>query len=246
MAFDLNGKAVKILRLSTVSYSNGQINIVYAKRGDVNSRYFNISLYDDNGTIALNNYNEAVLYATLPDGTTETSVGEIDVENGVVLCKLSGSMISHIGKLTCDVSLYGADSVGSSISLTSQGFYVFVDDSQGFDVSSPGEERDTIWDKIEETVKDALPEVGQIFEATIKDGVLVLKQSEATCEKGLSAYEIACKKGFEGTEEEWLASLKGEVGEDGHTPQRGADYWTDADIAEIKNYVDNAILGGAW
>ena len=30
------------------------------------------------------------------------------------------------------------------------------------------------------------------------------------------------------------------------TPVRGEDYWTEADIAEIKSYVDEAILGGAW
>lgn len=35
-------------------------------------------------------------------------------------------------------------------------------------------------------------------------------------------------------------------GADGYTPMRGTDYWTDADKAEIKSYVDEAILGGAW
>ncbi len=35
-------------------------------------------------------------------------------------------------------------------------------------------------------------------------------------------------------------------GKDGYTPVRGKDYWTDADKAEIKSYVDDAILGGAW
>ncbi len=39
---------------------------------------------------------------------------------------------------------------------------------------------------------------------------------------------------------------KGETGEAGYTPQRGTDYWTDADKAEIRAYVDEAILGGAW
>ena len=29
-------------------------------------------------------------------------------------------------------------------------------------------------------------------------------------------------------------------------PVRGTDYWTASDIAEIKSYVDDAILGGAW
>ena len=32
----------------------------------------------------------------------------------------------------------------------------------------------------------------------------------------------------------------------GYTPIRGTDYWTEEDKAEIKSYVDEAILGGAW
>lgn len=32
----------------------------------------------------------------------------------------------------------------------------------------------------------------------------------------------------------------------GVTPVKGEDYWTEADIAEIKSYVDEAILGGVW
>lgn len=62
---------------------------------------------------------------------------------------------------------------------------------------------------------------------------------------GKSAYELALENGFEGTEEEWLESLQGTDGEDGHSPVRGEDYWTDADKAEIvretKNYgIENA------
>ena len=38
----------------------------------------------------------------------------------------------------------------------------------------------------------------------------------------------------------------GKDGVDGKTPVKGTDYWTDADKAEIKSYVDDAILGGAW
>lgn len=39
---------------------------------------------------------------------------------------------------------------------------------------------------------------------------------------------------------------KGDMGDPGYSPVRGTDYWTDADKAEIKAYVDEAILGGAW
>ena len=35
-------------------------------------------------------------------------------------------------------------------------------------------------------------------------------------------------------------------GGEGSAPVRGTDYWTEADIAAIKGYVDDAILGGAW
>ena len=38
----------------------------------------------------------------------------------------------------------------------------------------------------------------------------------------------------------------GSEGASGYTPVRGVDYWTEADKAEIKSYVDSAILGGAW
>ena len=65
-------------------------------------------------------------------------------------------------------------------------------------------------------------------------------------QNGLSAYEVAVKNGYEGTETEWLASLKGEQGEqgpkgekgdtgakgdpgsngkDGYTPRKGVDYF---------------------
>lgn len=52
---------------------------------------------------------------------------------------------------------------------------------------------------------------------------------------GLSAYQIAIKDGFVGTEKEWLESLKGKPG---YTPVRGVDYWTVADKAEVKHYID--------
>lgn len=38
----------------------------------------------------------------------------------------------------------------------------------------------------------------------------------------------------------------GTNGADGYTPVRGTDYWTESDKAEIKAYVDNSILNGAW
>ena len=39
---------------------------------------------------------------------------------------------------------------------------------------------------------------------------------------------------------------KGDKGDVGPAPVRGVDYWTDADKAEIKKWVDDAILNGKW
>jgi len=47
--------------------------------------------------------------------------------------------------------------------------------------------------------------------------------------RGYSAYEVAVLNGFEGTEEEWLESLKGVDGKDGYTPVKGIDYFDGVD-----------------
>ena len=39
--------------------------------------------------------------------------------------------------------------------------------------------------------------------------------------QGKSAYEIAIENGYEGTEQEWLQSLKGKDGEKGEKGERG-------------------------
>lgn len=55
--------------------------------------------------------------------------------------------------------------------------------------------------------------------------VAALSVSFAGCsaQNGLSAYEIAVEHGFQGTEEEWLESLRGEDGQDGANGRPGAD-----------------------
>lgn len=76
---------------------------------------------------------------------------------------------------------------------------------------------------------------------------------------GKSAYQLVVESGFEGTQEEWLNSLKGPqgpagktgatgpqgaAGKNGTTPVKGVDYWTASDIEEIHTYIDNKIAEG--
>ena len=52
----------------------------------------------------------------------------------------------------------------------------------------------------------------------------------------LSAYEIAVKNGFEGTEEEWLASLKGEDGKDAENTN------TAPTVGDNISYINQALM----
>lgn len=130
MAFDLVGKAVKNLRLPTVDYNNSPIKIIPAQEGDINSRFFSVTLFDDRGDIPLTPYTKATLNATLPDGDLQMAEGEIDKEKNIAICKIAGSMLSQLGKVSCDILLTGKDSTNTDTSLTSQTFYLFVAKSQ--------------------------------------------------------------------------------------------------------------------
>lgn len=59
--------------------------------------------------------------------------------------------------------------------------------------------------------------------------------------RGYSAFEVAVINGFRGTEEEWLASLKGEKGDKGDAPVAGVDYFTESDKKKIVNEVLDAL-----
>lgn len=71
--------------------------------------------------------------------------------------------------------------------------------------------------------------------------ILTVTLDETEGGEGLSAYEIAVKNGFEGSEQEWLESLKGLKGDPGYTPKKGIDYYTDADKQEMVNAVIAAL-----
>ena len=67
----------------------------------------------------------------------------------------------------------------------------------------------------------------------------------------ISAYGIAVKNGFEGTEAEWLASLKGDkgdpgkTGDPGYTPVKGTDYFTPEEADAIVDKLTEAAVAKA-
>lgn len=89
----------------------------------------------------------------------------------------------------------------------------------------------------------------------IKDEIVEQVQVGAKGEDGKSAYQLAVEAGYEGSETEWLASLKGKDGKDGTNgingtngkdgkdgtngvdgkmPVKGVDYFTTAEIQQIE------------
>lgn len=61
--------------------------------------------------------------------------------------------------------------------------------------------------------------------------------------KGAAEESLTSAKSYTDTK---TANLISASDIDAFIPVRGVDYWTEDDIAEIKSYVDDAILGGAW
>ena len=81
---------------------------------------------------------------------------------------------------------------------------------------------------------------GKIYLA--KDGVEILS-SGTTIPSGGSSNDGV---GIQSVEQTTTSTFNVKNGSAGKTPVRGTDYWTDNDKAEIKAYVDDAILGGVW
>lgn len=194
MTFDLVGKAVKNLRLPTVDYNGSPIKIIPAQEGDVNSRFFNVTLFDDRGDIDLSCYTKVMLNATLPDGSLQTSDGDIDKKNNVAICKIAGSMLSQTGKVSCDVLFVGKDKNDEDVSLTSQTFYVFANRSQSGDNAISGNDNRTLFvqwleqmEQLRDEAKEAAIETKEVA-SEVKEAVI--ETNEAASEAKEAVIEI--------------------------------------------------------
>lgn len=105
MAYDLKGKAVQLVELSVVGRGYGApTKVIMAKQNDVNSRFIRAKLHDEHAILDCTGC-EVQLNATLADGTTICSYGE--VHDGQPCVKLTGDMLADVGKLTCDITVTG-------------------------------------------------------------------------------------------------------------------------------------------
>lgn len=138
MQFDLLGKAVRRFRLPAVDYVNAPVIIIPVQEGDINSRYFEITLYDDRGDMDLSIYSKAKLSGTTPSGIVLTSSKcEFSEDKKTVIVQFSGGFTARAGRVACDILFTNAD---NTVALTSQRFYVIVSESQSGKVITENEE----------------------------------------------------------------------------------------------------------
>lgn len=86
-------------------------------------------------------------------------------------------------------------------------------------------------------------ENGNVVVSGSGDGPSSPGDSGATFTPSVSADGVISWTNDKGLDNPSPVNIKGSPG---YTPKKGTDYWTAADIAEIKSYVEDAILGGEW
>lgn len=144
-------KAIRVLKLPVVNYDGTPIQMVRAQQNDANSRIIKAVLFDDIGYVDLEGY-KLTLKCTLANGekkiygenTTEEKY-KIDIyeQDGVRITYATAYIPTEImaekGSVACELSFTKQESKGVITQLTSQTFYVLVDESQIGNIPSDDE-----------------------------------------------------------------------------------------------------------
>lgn len=192
-----------IKKITLDVYKPNLFKLIVAKQGDSNSRFLKATIVNDGRKIDIPITAKALINAQRGDGQAKSFEGCVNADSTVTV-PLTHWMLEVGGVVLCDISIIGAD----KSKLTTTQFTVEIESNVCSDENISSDESCDILVQLIEDVKEV--------QATGIPG-----------KEGLSAYEVAVKNGFEGTETEWLESLNGK------TPKKGIDYFTEADKAEI-------------
>lgn len=158
MSFNYQGKAIRILNLPTIDYEAQAKRRLYAKSDDYNSRAFAISLFDDNGILSLKKYDDCTLNALTPNGKRVFSKGEKQGNQAIFL--IPSSLLKQSGQVICDVSLQGETDNGEKLQLTSQTFYLEVEQAVFDDAAVEGDDEYNLILRLKSEVKEIADEYG--------------------------------------------------------------------------------------
>lgn len=199
---------------------------------------FLINLTDGGKPYTLEEVGRAVLYGKKSDGTALLEECPIIDNNTRIQYTFSEQTASALGPVNCEIRLYSK----SGLHLTSPSFSILVEERVI-------EDEDIVESETSRTALDELFETEEARKAA-EAGRVEAEADRASAEAERVEAE-AERQEEEGKRQELAEEMKKrleslEDGKDGYTPVRGKDYWTEEDKAEIKSYVDEAILGGEW
>ncbi len=154
-------------------------------------------IYKDNERINLDGLTSNIIF-TKPNG--KVVIQEAEINENTVIVDLLTNCVRVYGKGLIEVELKKDEEVISSFQMIC---------------------------RIEKTGKNLEPDPDE--PSYYEKNEQILEEIQTKLEhgdfNGLTAYEVAVKNGFEGTEAEWLESLK---------PVKGTDYYTEQDKEEIE------------
>ena len=187
----------------------------------------------------------------------------VNVQQGTVSCLLEKGCYAGVGAVICVMRVYGASggvmTAAKMTAVLERNTSDAIYDPEGLVPSM--DELLTQISTIEAATK-AANEAAAAANAAAKranfvvlgqyDTLALLKAARPTGNAG-DAWAIGTSEPYivyiwdvDALDYKSIGQLQGAQGPAGYTPQRGVDYWTAADIAEIKGYMDDAILNGAW
>jgi len=111
---------------------------IFAKQGDLNSRFLKITFLNDGVPISIENTATAQINATRPDGNSDDFAGVVNAD-GTVTVPISPWMIALAGTVSCDVAVETTDA-----KLTTATFRIGVEKIaySGNEISSDEEEEE--------------------------------------------------------------------------------------------------------
>jgi hypothetical protein len=223
---------------------------VSAFRGDTAVRLC-ITITDGGNSYFIGNGCTAVLSGTKADGNKLWNRCVIE-NNTTIRYDFTEQTTSCVGVVNCEITLYAAD--GNVI--TAPKFVIVVDEREvsGDDLLDSETERDALDAIFSSEASRAEAEEGRKAAEALRVEAELAREKRFEGAKFINSVEQTTTSSSGGGTNVWTmtfdddstSTLKVKNGTNGYTPKRGTDYWTEADKAEIKSYVDDAIIGGAW
>ena len=217
-----------IKKISLEIYKPNLFKVIAAKQGDSNSRFLKATIVDDARKIFIPLTSTATINAVRSDGESKSFEGMVN-EDGTVTVPLTSWMLQYDGVVECDVSVFGAE----NSKLTTSKFIVEVEDATCTDGDISEDENYDILVQLIADVRELQKNGGG---GNGKPGYsLTVEIAELENGHKVSITDVNGTKEFEVLN-----------GKDGKTPEKGVDYFTDADKEEIIIAVTENIPAGVF